>query len=86
MTMTDTIPQREPEPQPGASPAGLGVTALLAGAIALGAVVGLLSPEMGERLSAGTDPALLLLVALLFFEVRLRAVVAGFANPRGADA
>lgn len=82
MTMTDTIPQREPEPQPGASPAGLGVTALLAGAIALGAVVGLLSPEMGERLSAGTDPALLLLVALLFFEVRLRAVVAGFANLR----
>lgn len=83
MTMTDTIPQREPEPQPGASsPAGLGVTALLAGDIALGAVVGLLSPEMGERLSAGTDPTLLLLVALLYFEVRLRAVVAGFANLR----
>lgn len=80
MTMIDTIPHSQP--QPGAGPAGLGVTPLLAGAITLGSVVGLLSPDMGERLSAGTDPTLLMLVALLFFEVRLRAVVAGFANLR----
>lgn len=80
MTMTDTMPDPLPQPEPGL--AGFGVTALLAGAIALGAVVGLLSPDLGGRLSAGTDPTLLLLVALLFFEVRLRAVAAGFANLR----
>jgi ACR3 family arsenite efflux pump ArsB len=61
---------------------GLSTAALLVGAISLGALVGWLSPEMGERLSGGVDPTLLLLVALLFFEVRLRAVAAGFANLR----
>lgn len=61
---------------------GFAVVALLVGAISLGALVGWLSPEMGERLSGGVDPTLLLLVALLFFEVRLRAVAAGFANLR----
>lgn len=80
MTMTDTMRDPLPQPEPGLT--GFGVTALLAGATALGAVVGLHSPDLGGRLSAGTDPTLLLLVALLFFEVRLRAVVAGFANLR----
>ncbi len=71
------------ETNSGGGPAeGFAIVALLVGAISLGALVGWLSPEMGERLSGGVDPTLLLLVALLFFEVRLRAVAAGFANLR----
>lgn len=61
---------------------GFADVALLVGAISLGALVGWLSPDLDERLSGGVDPTLLLLVALLFFEVRLRAVAAGFANLR----
>lgn len=61
---------------------GFADVALLVGAISLGALVGWLSPDLGERLSGGVDPTLLLVVALLFFEVRLRAVAAGFANLR----
>lgn len=75
--MTDAVHIPTPGPVPG-----IGVTALLLGAIALGSVIGLSSPATGEALSKGIDPTLLTLVALLFFEVRLRSVAAGLANLR----
>ncbi|MQY42750.1 arsenic resistance protein [Epibacterium sp. SM1969] len=59
---------------------GIGGTALLIGAIVLGSFVGLKSPDLGETLSSGIDPTLLLLLALLFFEVRLKDFAKGFAN------
>ena len=61
---------------------GLGVTALLIGAIVAGSIIGLSSPTAGETLSSGIDPTLLALIALLFFEVRLRSVAEGFTNIR----
>ncbi|MEO0773109.1 MAG: arsenic resistance protein [Pseudomonadota bacterium] len=66
----------------GPSLPGFGVTALFLGAIALGGAVGLGAPDLGQGMSGSVDPTLLTLVALLFFEVRLRAVVAGFGNLR----
>lgn len=80
MALTDTT--ASPSPGPDTIPVGPGVTTLLLGAIALGVVVGLLSPDLGERLSEGTDPTLLLLVGLLFFELRLRDVARGFTSLR----
>ncbi|MEM1385770.1 MAG: arsenic resistance protein, partial [Pseudomonadota bacterium] len=61
---------------------GLGVTALLLGAVVLGAVLGLSDPALGASLSQGIDPTLAVMLALLFFEVRLRAVAVGVANLR----
>ena len=67
-------------PEPGL--AGSGVAALFVGAILLGSVLGLAAPGTGEALSAGVDPTLLLMIFLLFFEIRLGAVVRGFGNLR----
>ncbi|MEM9100497.1 MAG: arsenic resistance protein [Pseudomonadota bacterium] len=75
--MTDVLPSAKPAPVPG-----LGVTALFLGAIAIGSGLGLTDPALGARLSDGIDPTLLAMVGLLFFEVRLRSVVAGLANLR----
>ncbi|MEM6588267.1 MAG: bile acid:sodium symporter, partial [Pseudomonadota bacterium] len=61
---------------------GFGVTALCLGAIALGAILGLGTPAVGQGMAAGIDPTLLLLVGLLFFELRLRSVVTGLGNLR----
>lgn len=74
---------RKPSPETRvAASEGLAATALLLGAIALGALAGLADPAFGERLSDGIDSTLLLLVSLLFFEVPLRAVAKGFADLR----
>ncbi|MEM7733902.1 MAG: arsenic resistance protein [Pseudomonadota bacterium] len=61
---------------------GFGAAALFLGAIALGAVLGLGAPVVRQGMSAGIDPTLLILVGLLFFEVRLRTVVEGLGNLR----
>lgn len=67
-------------PEPGL--AGSGVAAMFLGAIVLGSVLGLAAPGTGAALSAGVDPTLLLMIFLLFFELRLGAVVRGFGNLR----
>ncbi|MEM8575318.1 MAG: arsenic resistance protein [Pseudomonadota bacterium] len=61
---------------------GLWVTALLLCAIAIGAGIGLYSPALGAHLSTGIDPTLVMLLGLLFFEVRFQAIGAAFANLR----
>lgn len=83
MTMEDTIVR--PDPDPGAPEQGLagsGVAALLLGAILAGSVLGLTAPTAGEAVSAGVDPTLLLMIFLLFFELRPGAIVQGFGSLR----
>ncbi|MEM8572198.1 MAG: arsenic resistance protein [Pseudomonadota bacterium] len=70
----------EPEPEPGL--AGGGVAALFVGAILAGSILGLTAPTAGETLAAGIDPTLLLMIFLLFFELRPGAIVQGFGNLR----
>ncbi len=65
----------------GAVP-GFGVTVLFLVAIAVGAVIGLSNPVLGEALSQGIDATLLIMVGLLFFEVRLGAVARALTNLR----
>ncbi|MEM1162017.1 MAG: arsenic resistance protein [Pseudomonadota bacterium] len=62
-------------------PAG-GTALLLLGAIMLGSVVGLTAPATGAALSGGTDLTLIVMISLLFFELRLRSVVHAFARLR----
>lgn len=71
-----------PSPSDVNSPSGLGATALLVGAILVGSIIGLSSSAAGETLSSGIDHTLMALIALLFFEVRLRTVAASFADIR----
>ncbi|MEM6683844.1 MAG: arsenic resistance protein [Pseudomonadota bacterium] len=59
-----------------------GTTVLVLAAIAVGALLGLLGPELGASLSQGIDPTLLAIVGLLFFEVRLGAVKQSVMSPR----
>ncbi|MEL6377007.1 MAG: arsenic resistance protein [Pseudomonadota bacterium] len=61
---------------------GLGVTVLFLAAIALGSFLGLATPTIGESLSQGIDTTLMLMVGLLFFEVRLTSVLKAVANLR----
>ncbi|MEM8791680.1 MAG: arsenic resistance protein [Pseudomonadota bacterium] len=75
--MTDVAHAEKLEPIPG-----LGVTAMLLGAIAIGAALGLSNPDAGASLSQGIDATLIAMIGLLFFEVHLRAVTAGLANLR----
>ncbi|MEM1159187.1 MAG: arsenic resistance protein [Verrucomicrobiota bacterium] len=49
-----------------------GSTLMLLAAIAVGAFVGGVSPATGQKLFEGVDPLILMLVSLLFFEVRFR--------------
>lgn len=79
MAFVDTA---RPDPNGIGPVEGLGGTALLLGAIALGSLIGLKSPGLGETLSSGIDPTLLLLLALLFFEVRLKDLAKGFTNAK----
>ena len=51
-----------------------GTTLLLLAAIVLGSAIGSLAPERGAALSTWTDPVILVLVSLLFFEVRFEAL------------
>ena len=83
MTMDDTIAR--PNPDPGGSEPGLagrGVAMVLLGAILVGSALGLTAPAAGEAMSAGVDPTLLLMIFLLFFELRPGAIVQGFGNVR----
>ena len=83
MTMGNTIVR--PGPDPGAPEPGLagsGVAALFLGAILAGSVLGLTAPAAGEAVSAGVDPTLLLMIFLLFFELRPGAIVQGFGSLR----
>lgn len=75
--MTDAVHPTKP-----ASVPGFGVTALFIGAIACGAGLGLASPPLGGTLAQGVDYTLLVLVGLLFFELRLSAVAAALGNMR----
>lgn len=73
--MNDVKPAAEPAP-------GLGITALLVCAIALGTLAGLSDPSLGGAAALAIDPTLLILVGLLFFDLRLGAVTAAFGNLR----
>lgn len=68
-------------PKAGFSP-GLTVTGLLITSIALGSFLGLSHPSIGPTVSNGIDPTLLVMVGLLFFEVRLRSVTKALSNLR----
>ncbi|MEM8879474.1 MAG: arsenic resistance protein [Pseudomonadota bacterium] len=63
-------------------PAPFATAALFIGAIALGAVIGLLAPAAAETFSAGIDATLLTMIFLLFFELRLGAIFKAFGNFR----
>lgn len=75
--MTDAVRTPKSEPAPG-----LGASALFLGAIVIGTLLGLSAPDFGASLSQGIDPTLLVLVGLLFFDVRLTAVTAALGNRR----
>ncbi|MEM9342833.1 MAG: arsenic resistance protein [Pseudomonadota bacterium] len=55
------------------SPAAFGTGALFLGVIAVGSLLGLTLPDFGDRLSGATDTTLLVMIFLLFFEIRLGA-------------
>ncbi len=83
MTMGNTIVRSDPvpgAPEPGLT--GSGVAALFLGAILAGSVLGLMAPAAGEVMSAGVDPTLLLMIFLLFFELRPGAIVQSFGSLR----
>lgn len=61
---------------------GLGTTLLLVAAIALGVAIGIASPRAGDVVGSQVDRTVLLLVVLLFFEVRFPALAGGGANIR----
>ena len=82
-SLEDAILQPDPDrraPEPGLG--GTGVAAMFIGGIFVGSALGLTSPATGATLSAGVDPTLHLMMFLLFFELRLGAVVRGFGNLR----
>ena len=61
---------------------GVGATVLLIAAIALGGIVGHISPSAGARLGGGVDHTVLLLVGLSIFEVSFANLRGGIQNPR----
>lgn len=65
-----------------APPRAVATTALFAVAILVGAVVGMAAPGSVDPLSASVDPLILLLLGLLFFEVRLDGLPALRRAPR----
>ncbi len=81
--MGDNIGRRDPNPYtPEPGPAGSVVAALFVLAILAGSVLGLTAPAAGETMSAGVDPTLLLMIFLLFFELRPGAIFQDFGNLR----
>lgn len=62
------------------APAPFGTAALLIGAILFGSFIGATAPETGETLSQGVDQTLLVMIFLLFFELRLGSIVKAFSN------
>lgn len=63
-------------------PAVLNASVILFGAISLGALVGLMSPAYSASFSQGINATLLLMILLLFFELRLGSVLSAFQNTR----
>jgi ACR3 family arsenite transporter len=80
------LPPTEPQPpsvaprQQAAAPWLL--SALFLAAIGAGSLLGTVSPAVGERLGDGVDATLLVLLWLLFFEVRLNEVARLRSAPR----
>ncbi|MEM8776497.1 MAG: arsenic resistance protein [Pseudomonadota bacterium] len=68
-------------PKENAAP-GMGVTVLFLSAIVVGALMGLSNSSLSQDLSQNIDATLLLMIGLLFFEVRLRALAVAFSNLR----
>ncbi|MEM6940733.1 MAG: arsenic resistance protein [Pseudomonadota bacterium] len=62
------------------APAPFGTSAMFLIAICLGVLAGLLSPSAGEAFSRGIDITLLVMIFLLFFELRLGAIFGAFRN------
>ncbi|MEM7075254.1 MAG: arsenic resistance protein [Pseudomonadota bacterium] len=75
--MTDLVQATTPKSVPG-----LGITALFLGAIILGSLLGLFDPDFGAGLSQGTDATLLIMLGLLFFEIRLKAFAVAASDLR----
>ncbi|MEM9348813.1 MAG: arsenic resistance protein [Pseudomonadota bacterium] len=72
-------PKRQPQE---AGPSAFGTAALLLAAIAFGSALGLTVPTIAVEVARYTDLTLLALIFLLFFELRLGAVVKAFGNLR----
>ncbi|MEM6498069.1 MAG: arsenic resistance protein, partial [Pseudomonadota bacterium] len=64
------------------APATTWTAALLFAAIAIGSIVGLASPATGDLLSQGVDSTLLVMIFLLFFELRFGAIIKALKNLR----
>ncbi|MEM9754447.1 MAG: arsenic resistance protein [Pseudomonadota bacterium] len=63
-------------------PAPFGTAALFVGAITAGAIVGLLVPSSDDTFSRGIDTTLLVMIFLLFFDLRFGAIISAFRNLR----
>lgn len=66
----------------GTQVSNLGSTLLLLGAIVLGALLGSLAPGIGSFAGSAIDYVVLTLVFLLFFEMRIEAIVRAWGNAR----
>ncbi|MFT2753897.1 arsenic resistance protein [Clavibacter sp. Sh2088] len=64
-------PAADPDPAPGGVPMPARALLLFLGAIAVGSIVGVASPDTGAVLAGGVDPTVLLLVTVLFVDVDL---------------
>lgn len=64
------------------TPAPFSTSVFLFGAISLGGLVGLMSPASSATLSQGIDTTLLLMIFLLFFELRLGSLFIALQNMR----
>ncbi|MEJ8563531.1 hypothetical protein QTO30_21360 [Yoonia sp. GPGPB17] len=64
------------------TPASFSTSVFLLGAISLGGFVGVMSPASSATLSRGIDITLLLMIFLLFFELRLSSLFSAVTNIR----
>lgn len=67
-------------PEDSDAPAPLSTGAILIAAIGLGAVLGLSLPAAAKQLSQAIDVTLLLMIFLIFFELRFEAVVQAYGK------
>lgn len=74
------LSQASKAPPESVGPGAFGVAGLFIGAMVLGAALGLFAPNTAERAAAFTDTALLALIALIFFELRLGDLARAFGN------
>lgn len=63
-------------------PSGIGVTLLLVASIFAGSLLGSVSPSVGETFGGYVDFTVLVLVGLLFFEVRFETLRQSWSNIR----